>query len=205
MKVLVVEAHPDDGTISAGGTIARLIREGHEVTLVYFCPCTEDPKNEGNLIEHSHACAILGIKEIIPYQYARDGYLENHKQEIRDKLWELKVLYEPDLVLCPSIHEFHQDHRAVADCCMTIFRDTSTILGFEVMRSSTPDFKPNVYVRLTFEDKEKKMKVISVYKSQLLNRSNFFTEDKFEANMRFRGTQANDNWAEAFELLWGRI
>jgi LmbE family N-acetylglucosaminyl deacetylase len=205
MKVLIVDAHPDDGEISAGGTIARLVREGHEVRTVYFCPCTEAKENKGHLGDHKRACNILGIVEIIKYDYPRDGYLEVHKQEIRNELWKIRELYQPDLVLCPSPHDFHQDHCSIADCCLTIFRDTSTILGFEVMRSVTPDFKPTLYILLTEEDLSLKMYVVDAYKSQMTGRPYFFSRQKFLAQVIYRGTQAKTEFAEAFEVLWGRL
>ncbi len=77
MKVLVIDAHPDDGESAAGGAIARFVREGHIVSTVYFAPCNEDPRNSGHIIDHQAVCNKLGITEIIAYQYARDR-LEEH-------------------------------------------------------------------------------------------------------------------------------
>jgi len=131
--------------------------------------------------------------------------LEEYKQEVRDILYKLREEYKPDLVLCPSIHDLHQDHRTVAECCLTIFRDTSTILGFEVLRSVGPKFTPNLYVILTHLDVERKIEVVKCYKSQLKGRPYFFTVENFLAHMKMRGIQARADWAEAYELLWGRI
>ena len=202
-RVLVVEAHPDDGTVSAGGTIARIKRENPdcEIRLVYFCPCNEDPANKGNLLEHERACEILGIEEIIPYAYPRDKYLENNKQEIRDILWKLRELYQPDLVLCPSpTFDLHQDHKTVGECCDCIFRDSASILHFEVIRS-TPKFSPNFYVILNDEDFEKKMEAIDCYKSQKIGRPYFFSKEIFKSNMVMRGTQIKAKYAEAFDAF----
>lgn len=207
MKVLLCEAHPDDATISAGGTVLRMKREhpDWQIKLIYLCPCAEDPLNEGNIEEHKKVCKMLGVDEIIDYNYPRDSYLENHMQEIRNILWRIRELYQPDLILCPSIHEFHQDHRAVADCCLTIFRDTSTILGFEVLRSSNPDFKPNMLVRLDSDVVIRKMDIIDTYKSQYLARPYFFKKDILISQMKMRGAQAKAAYAEAFEVMWVRI
>ncbi|MFB0559755.1 MAG: PIG-L deacetylase family protein [Candidatus Lokiarchaeia archaeon] len=35
-RIQVFAAHPDDGVIGMGGTITKLIREGHEVQVVIF-------------------------------------------------------------------------------------------------------------------------------------------------------------------------
>jgi len=207
MKILLVEAHPDDATISCGGTVLRMKREhpDWQVKLIYFCPCLEDPNNAGNLEEHEKVCEILGIDEIIPCAFPRDGYLENNKQEIRNILWKIREVWTPDIVMCPSIHEFHQDHKAVADCCLTIFRDTSTILGFEVLRSSNPDFKPNMLVTLSSDDVIHKMDIINTYKSQLRARPYFFTMNTLVSHMVMRGAQAKARYAEAFEVMWVRL
>jgi LmbE family N-acetylglucosaminyl deacetylase len=206
-RVLVIEAHPDDATISAGGTIARIRRENPDaqIILTYQCPCLEDPFNDGNLNEHLKNCEILGINRILADDLPRDGYLETHKQEIRNFLHSLKINFNPQLVLCPSIHEFHQDHKTVAECALTIFRDASTILGYEVLRSVNPDFKPNFYVILEQVDVDKKIAGVNCWKSQLKRRPYFFSTDIFMAHMRMRGAMAKTKYAEAFELMWGRV
>ena len=204
MNVLVIDAHPDDGECSAGGAIARFVREGHIVSTVYFASCMEDPKNVGHLSDHSNVCNALGIMEIIAYGYPRDR-LEEHKQDIRNDLWILREKIKPNLVFCPTVHDFHQDHKIIAECCATIFRDTSTILSFEVLRSSTPDFRPNYFIVLTEEDVKRKLDALDLYIAQKKVRPYATSREKFEAHIRMRGIQAKVNYAEAFELVWGRM
>lgn len=206
MKILVVDAHPDDSNISAGGTLAKLRRKYKNCIIwsIYFAPCTEDPKNEGHLKDHRDVCCnILGMNRLIEHNFPRD-LLETHKQEIRNILFKLREEFKPDIVFCPSPHEFHQDHKAIAECCQTIFRDTSTILGYEVLRSVTPDFRPTLFVTLTANDAAGKVQVISGYKSQMKGRPYFFSNEAFMSHLRMRGTQAKTEFAEAFEVLWGR-
>ena len=65
MRILTVAAHPDDETLGAGGTMARLAAASHEV---HVCILTE-----GVTARHRHvdlqqecavrACEILGVSE----------------------------------------------------------------------------------------------------------------------------------------------
>lgn len=205
MKVLLVSAHPDDAETSCAGTISKLVKNNSIIWSVYFASCLEEgKKNIGHVEDHRKVCKFLGIQKLIEYNFPVNK-LENRKQEIRDLLFQIREKFKPDLILCPSINDFHQDHRAVADCCPTIFRDTSTILSFEVLRSPSPDFRPHFFVILSKDEIEKKCKMIKMYKSQCKNRPYFFSVEKFASQMRMRGTQAKTDYAEAYELVWGRI
>jgi LmbE family N-acetylglucosaminyl deacetylase len=204
LKVLLIDAHPDDGEASAGGAIAKFVREGHMVSEVYFAPCMEDPKNKGHIQDHEAVCKALGIQEVISFQYVRDR-LEEHKQDIRNQLFVIREKIKPDLVLCPTVHDFHQDHVVVAEACQTIFRDTSTILAYEVLRSSTPDFRPNYFIVLTEKDAKQKLDALDLYVAQKKARPYATSRTKYEAHIRMRGVQAKTDYAEAFELIWGRI
>lgn len=204
MKVLLVDAHPDDVEISCAGTISRLKREGHIIWSVYFCPCIEDPRNEGHIEDHKRACKLLQIDNLISYSFPRNE-LEEHKSDVRFFLYKIREEYKPNIVICPTIHDFHQDHKAVAECCLTIFRDTSTILGCEVIRSVMPEFKPNLFIILTRKDRNIKIAAIECYKSQIKARPYFFSTPRLLSHIEMRGTQAKANWAEAYELMWGRV
>ena len=204
MRVLVVEAHPDDAVAGCGGTICKMIESGFEVKMVYFCPCDEDPKNAGHLEDHARALKILGLSEVRGYKIPRD-IAENYKQEIRDILWKIKEEYQPQIVLCTNPHDFHQDHKAVGECCLTIFRDVASILGFEAWRSSSHEFRANLFVGLTDQHVDTKMRALSQYRSQLENRSKSFKLNVFQAGMVARGHQILEPYAEAFEFLWGKI
>ena len=199
-----MEAHPDDGVTACGGTICKMIEQGYEVKMVYFCPCDEDPINVGHLDDHARALKILGLSETLGYKIPRD-IAENYRQEIRDALWKIKEEYQPQIVLCPTPHDFHQDHKTIADCCLTIFRDTSTLIGFEVWRSTSHEFRANLFVRLEEQHVDTKLRAISQYRSQLERRSKSFKLDVFQAGMVARGAQILEPYAEAFEFLWGKI
>lgn len=206
-RILLVSAHPDDAEMGAGGTIARLKRQNPKCKIwhVFFCPCLEDPKNVGCIEEHKKAQEVLETDRDINMNMPRNGYLEVHIQEVRDILWKLGEEFKPDLVLCPSSHDFHQDHKTVTECCRTIFRFESTILGYEVPRSTTQNFVPHIYVTLTADDVIQKLIAIGQYEHQFETRPETFDIGILKSYIMMRGMQANTLYAEAFEILWGRV
>ncbi len=121
-RVLVVEAHPDDVEWYAGGTIAKLAREGAEITFVI---CTEgergsyDPDTDPVALaaarkqEQQDAGDLLGVKQVIYLGYS-DGGLEA-TMELRKQLAILYRQFQPELMLTFDPwkrYELHPDHLA---------------------------------------------------------------------------------------------
>lgn len=195
-KILLVGAHPDDIEAGCGGTVAKYNKDS-EFRSVIFAPCLEDPKNAGILEEYRKASRFLGVKKIMSQELPRD-ILEQHKQSVRDILHELKDRFAPNVVFCPALGEFHQDHRTVAGCCQTIFRDTATILAYEITRS-TMNFNPILFVTLSDQDMSKKLEALQFYKTQY--RRNYFKPSVFKGLALIRGSQIETKFAEAFEIV----
>ncbi len=195
-RVLLVGAHPDDIEVMCGGTLAKYQDKTAQVRSIIFAPCLEDPLNQGIILEYQNAMGSLGVYESIHHDYPRD-ILEDHAQDIRDHLHDLKRSFKPEVVISISINDLHQDHRAVAMACRTIYRDTASVLSGEIMRS-TVHFTPNLYVALTHEEMVAKLRLLKYYKTQA--RRSYFTPEIVESIARFRGCQASMIYAEAFEI-----
>src|SRR5215468_6552828 len=72
-RAMVVTAHPDDSEFGAGGTVAKLVREGKEVT---YCILTNGNKGSGDRSmtperlarireeEQRNAARVLGVEAI---------------------------------------------------------------------------------------------------------------------------------------------
>ncbi len=121
-RVLVIVAHPDDAEWYAGGTLAKLARDGAAVTFVI---CTEGEKGSYDpdtnplalAVQRKHeqqaAADLLGVKQVI-YLGHPDGALEN-SPELRRQLSALYRQYRPDLLIAFDPwkrYELHPDHRA---------------------------------------------------------------------------------------------
>lgn len=195
-KILLVAAHPDDIESGCGGTIAKYGRY-NEVCSIVFAPCLEDPLNAGILKEFQNAMKTLGVRKTTKHSFPRD-ILEQNNQQIRDILYGVKTRFDPDVVFCPSQKDLHQDHRTVSNCCWTIFRDSATLLTYELVRS-TIDFSPNLYISLSTEDMKKKLAALKCYQTQY--RRTYFKPKVFRALARFRGSQINSEFAEAYEIM----
>ncbi|MCK4827800.1 PIG-L family deacetylase [bacterium] len=196
-RILLVAGHPDDIEIGCSGTILKYGKFNNTIYSIVFAPCLEDPLNAGILQEHENAMNILDVKKIIKHDFPRD-ILEQYSQQIRDILYKLKTTFNPNVIFCPSFNDLHQDHRAVASCCFTIFRDTATLLTYELVRS-TVHFTPTLYIPLSDEEMRGKQKVLACYKTQ--ERRTYFKPHIFESTAIYRGSQINQRYAEAFEIL----
>ena len=121
-SVLVVTPHPDDSELGCGGTIAKWISQGTEVT---YLLCTNGDKgssdpyitsNELKRIrsqEIEEACKVLGINNLVQLGYG-DGELED-TPEFREKIVKNIRIFKPEVVMVtdPVRHKFyvHRDHR----------------------------------------------------------------------------------------------
>src|SRR5215510_828996 len=105
-RVLVVTAHPDDSEFGAGGTVAKLVKEGAEVTYVIV---TNGNKGSGDRSmtperlsairadEQRNAARTLGVARVEFLGYP-DGEVEDTRELRRDVTREIRH-WRPDLVI----------------------------------------------------------------------------------------------------------
>lgn len=100
LDVIAVGAHPDDVEIGCGGTLARLVEQGHRVGIVDLTdgePTPASPGPEVRLAEAAEAAKILGVhyRETLPLPNRRlfDGFDE------RVALAKVFRRFKPSLVI----------------------------------------------------------------------------------------------------------
>ena len=153
-RVMVVTAHPDDSEFGAGGTIAKLVKDGCEVTYVI---ATNGDKGSGDRSmtserlaalraeEQRNAAQTLGVARVEFLGYP-DGELEDTRDLRRDVTREIRR-WRPDLVITMNPHRTynlyasHRDHRIAAgvalDCVYPLARDH---MSFPEL---LPEFEPH--------------------------------------------------------------
>ena len=66
MNCLIVAAHPDDEVLGAGGTISKLIGEGHSVSVALMCRSVSVRSNKSDTLsdDMTRAMKFLGVQQI---------------------------------------------------------------------------------------------------------------------------------------------
>ena len=139
-RVMVVTAHPDDSEFGAGGTVAKLTREGKTVI---YCILTNGNKGSSDrsmtperLVtireeEQKNAARVLGV-DTVDFLGFPDCELENTR-ESRMAVTAAIRRNKPDLIICQNPNRTknlggsHRDHRVAAgialDCVYPLARD----------------------------------------------------------------------------------
>ncbi|MCS6915062.1 MAG: PIG-L deacetylase family protein [Myxococcales bacterium] len=201
-RILVLAPHTDDGEFGCGGTIARLVRQGHQVYYVAFSTAEESvpeglPRNILEL-EVREATRLLGVEpeRLLIYRYTVRT-LHRHRQEILEEMVRMRREIQPDLVLLPCSHDLHQDHETVHREALRAFRN-GTMLGYEMPRNNIT-FTAQAFVVLTEEDLARKVAALQCYESQKFRG---YTDERYiRALALTRGVQIGVDYAEAFEVL----
>jgi LmbE family N-acetylglucosaminyl deacetylase len=222
-RVLVITAHPDDSEFGAGGTLAKLVKEGKEVALVVV---TNGDKGSSDRAmssarltairaeEQRQASRTLGVEQVTFLGYP-DGEVEDTRDLRRDVAREIRRV-RPDLVICQNpnrtynLGASHRDHRTVGgvvlDCVYPLARDH---LAFPEL---LPEFEPHkvreVYVMQWHqphvvnditEVMDLKIKALACHASQ------FADFAAVEARVRQRGKELGApqgySYAEAFDRI----
>jgi LmbE family N-acetylglucosaminyl deacetylase len=102
----------------------------------------------------------------------------------------------PDVIIAPSSHDAHQDHRTVAEIVPTVFRD-QLYLAYEIPKWDGDIGRPSVYVPLSAETASRKVELL--HKCFPSQRSRDWWDDEvFLGLARLRGMECRAPYAEAF-------
>lgn len=205
MKILVISPHTDDGELGAGGSICRFIKEGNELYHAVFSCCEESLPAycEKDTLEKEFLAAqdVSGIKRenLFVYQNKVRHFPEVRRQ-ILESLVLLKERIRPQLVITPSMNDYHQDHHVLALECIRCFKNESSIISYELPWNNLVSQK-TCFVKLAKEDIETKWKALSSYVSQLEMDRSYFSKDYIFAVAKMRGIECNSEYAETFEVI----
>jgi LmbE family N-acetylglucosaminyl deacetylase len=137
MNILIVAAHPDDPEFFGGGTIARWVAEGNNVSYVIVTGGQKGsdrpdmmPQELGAMrqVEQRNAAAVLGVHELIFLNYV-DGELANTlalqrdlAREIRRAKADIIATTDPLTLHYGARGVNHNDHRVMgAAVCDAVF------------------------------------------------------------------------------------
>lgn len=201
-NVLFLSPHTDDVELGSGGTLLKLLEEGDNIKVIVFSEGSiliPNSKERPLVTEFKNTMKEAGIDnyDIFKFKIRELGY---SRQEILEKLVKLKETFSPDLVVGPSLNDFHQDHQTVASEMVRAFKMDASIICYE-MPWNHISFNTQLFVRLERRHIERKLSLLNHYKSQIKMNRSYFSPEFIYGLAKTRGVQCNAEYAEAFEVL----
>jgi LmbE family N-acetylglucosaminyl deacetylase len=204
-RILVLSPHTDDAELGCGGTIIRLIEEGSKILWIVFSTAEESlpPGFAPDALEVEFKSVAqklsLNSDNYRIYKY-KVRHLHENRQEILEQLIEVRNSFNPDMVIGPSLNDFHQDHTVIANEMVRAFKTKSSIICYELPWNHV-NFQTQFFVKLTEEQIERKISLLKSYKTQITKQRLYFSADFIRGLAITRGSQVDHKFAEAFEVI----
>ena len=223
-RALFIAAHPDDADFLAGGTIAKLVREGRETAYVVVTngnKGSSDPNLSPEQLvalreaEQREAARVLGVANVTFLGY-EDGEIEDTRDLRCDVTREIRR-WRPDLILTLNPHRtynnfpgWHRDHRITArvvlDCVYPLARDRMAFP--ELLPQYEPHTvrevytiqwdQPNLIIDIT-ATMDVKLAAIRCHESQITDMKAF--EERMRSRAATLGKDKGYTYAEGFNLI----
>ncbi len=207
-KVLLLSPHTDDIELGAGATVCKLLENNYDVYWIAFSiaedslPSDWDKNTLKN--EFLEVISLLNERFSSKINHQIENYkvrnLGDHRQEILEQLVKIRKDFTPDIVIGPSLHDYHQDHNTVAVEMVRAFKTSSSIICFE-QPWNLSNFSAQLFVELEEKHVEMKSEMLSKYQSQISLNRQYFSRDYVYGLANVRGTQTKSKYAEAFEVV----
>jgi LmbE family N-acetylglucosaminyl deacetylase len=222
MRVLAIAPHADDETLGMGGTIARLVREGHDVHVALMTGAGKNgehpflPKEGFETVrrEFHQALDVLGVQEKILCDLPAVLVEKEPIHVVNDVTKKVVERVAPERLYLPFPYDLHRDHRELfysfsvhARAYLTLGQNIKEIYCYETPSEThlsapylEPAFTPNAYVDISaFLDT--KLAALKCYESQAQAAPLPRSPVAIEALARLRGSQVGVAAAEAFVLI----
>jgi LmbE family N-acetylglucosaminyl deacetylase len=195
--VLAIGAHPDDLELAIGGTLARLVRESARVVMAVVSIPGDFARR---LAEARQAAEILGceLRLLVEDGCARIDDIKGY--QLVGMLDSLVRELQPAAVLTHSASEFHRDHVAVHNACLS----TQRLRLFDffqfsptMTRAVPVSFYPRAYVDISTTI-DAKMRAIEAHSSQFGARG--LEAEMYHDLARLNGRMVGVKYAEGLDI-----
>jgi LmbE family N-acetylglucosaminyl deacetylase len=211
-KYLFIVPHADDEVLGFGGTIAKLVDSGVDVS-VTFLQSPNNARAEQQLKDSNKAKEILGYNNL--YNLYLPSYtISNDLHTVIHTVQEHLRSISPDVVYTTHCSDNHQDHKALFRAISVVCRPvgpctsitevytgetiSSNDQSFSVERAA---FTPNIYETLSIEQLNRKILALKAYTTECRQSPHPRCEDIIKARALCRGSEVLSCYAEAFMLL----
>ena len=222
MKILIVAAHPDDEVLGCGGTIARISKEGHDISIAILgegitsrYPHREDADRTmvQNLHTRSHQVAkILGVKDLHLFNLPDNRFDTVALLDIVKILEGLIEKIKPECIFTHHASDLNVDHVLTNRATLIATRpientSVKTVLSYEVPSSTEwafpitqSSFRPNIFIDIA-GTLDIKIDTMQLYDGESRHFPHPRSSESLRANASRWGSISGMKAAEAFELV----
>ena len=220
-KILIISAHPDDEVLGCGGLIAKysksvpiivlLIGEGS--TARFTNPQSSEAVNAIKERENyfKQSCQILGLNEYEVHRINCGKFSTEPILNINKLIENCINKFTPSHVFSHYSFDNNNDHRIVSRSTDMATRPkvgspVKFVLQYEVQSStdwnfSGPEFQPNVFLPLSENELELKLKAMRAYETEWSKSEISRSPKSLKIQASFRGLQSGFQYAEAYKLI----
>ena len=219
-QILVVAAHPDDEVLGCGGTIARLVSEGHQAyTLILGEGITSRDKKRNRVKREEElnelkkqihkANMAMGVKKIFIHDFPDNRFDAIPLLDIVKVIENIKNKVKPDIIFTHYEKDLNIDHQITYQAVITATRPlpdetVKEIYSFEVLSSTEGgyplSFSPNMFFDIS-ETMDLKLKAMSEYKTELKDFPHPRSLEGIRKNAELWGMKVGLKYAEAFKVV----
>ena len=159
-RILIVGAHPDDIEFGLGATLNQIKDE--DIKIVVFSSTT-NLNGEKIIKELNNSMRIYGLSCTL-FKDIENMNFVNQEREIKQKLYDIKGEFKPDIIFTTSKRSYNPDHQVLGVSCLNVFQE-QTVLFYEVVRGDY-EHRANFYNKVTEDDVIVKQQALMQYKTQ---------------------------------------
>jgi len=216
MNILVIAPHADDEILGCGGTIARRIAEGNNVTVLIITKGIEElfasEVIENIRMEAKAAHRYLGVHKTIFFDFPAPLLDQTPSYKISMEISKVLQSVQPEVVYIPHRGDIHKDHKMVFESALVAMRPigqytVKQIYAYETLSETEwaapfadDAFIPNVFVDIT-RFIYNKIEAMKHYKSQLKEFPHSRSVEVIQSLAKYRGASVGKKAVEAFMLI----
>jgi len=222
-KILIVAAHPDDEILGCGGSMAKWVKDGHEVHVLILAEGStsrdkiRDRANHEKELTHLASSAreagdIIGINSLKLLDYPDNRMDSVDLLDVVKTIESFVEKIQPNIVVTHHSGDLNIDHRIVFQGVITACRpqpghSVKCILSFEVPSGTEwqspiagSSFLPNWFEDIS-QTLKLKIKALEAYKSEMRKWPHARSLKAVDHLAKWRGATVSYEAAEAFMLI----
>lgn len=220
MNYLFVVAHPDDESDAAGGTIHKLIQEGHNVAVAIMVAQAAARRDLSDTLtdDEAEAMKILGVEKVYHADFPNIKMNTVPHLELVQFIESCIEDWKADAIITHHPSDTNNDHvmtSYAAQAACRLFQRRAGIPNLKLfMYMETPSatewsldssdnrFTPNYFVEIGKEGVDIKIKALNAYKGVMRPYPHPRSNEAYEGLAAYRGCTAGVKYAEAFEVVF---